>query len=162
MNVAGLILAAQALATAKSRSFLEFPWNNLPKPASRKVVGMRYLLMKFGLSVVLAVMAPGVFAKGSSRAGTSGGAATAFIPVEAAQRVMHFDNDHVWQDAAGTVLVCPLEKNQRYCEKKPGSKAWVPLLQSITVPGHVISGMQFVFPGKDGLKHLLVFWRKAD
>jgi hypothetical protein len=122
-------------------------------------------MLKVFLLMVLAAFAGAAMAKGSSK-GSDGGHTQGFVPIDEAQRVMHFGSERIWGTVDGVVLVCPLDADAssgraKECESKDGKSAWTPLL-SLVVPGYEISGLQYMFAGKDGYRQLLVFWRKKE
>lgn len=111
--------------------------------------------------VAMAVACVAASAGGSSSLSDSapGGA---FVPVNLAQRVMHFGSGRIWQRADGVVLVCPLAEAIERCKRNERSmKSWVDV-HSLAIEGHRISGVQFFFAGQSGEQNLMVFFAKDN
>lgn len=88
--------------------------------------------------------------------------APGYVPIENAQRVIHFDYRRLWYTVDGVVLVCPLDAENAFRDNscvRGKTDAWVPLLL-LKIPGYEIAGVQYVISGSAGYRNLVVFWRK--
>lgn len=118
--------------------------------------------MKAVLVGLLCTLAAGAFAKSPGAA--EPGAAN-FVPIELAQRVTLFDDERTWHNSNGEILICPhpfaagwkdktcLDKND-----KNNTSRWM-TLNSMTIPGFTISGIDYRFIGSGGYRMLIVYWR---
>lgn len=112
-----------------------------------------------GAAMAAACAAAWAGGSSSSSDSTPGGA---FVPVNMAQRVMHFSAGRIWQRSDGVVLVCPLSEAAERCKRSERSmKSWTDV-HSLSIDGYRISGLQFFFAGKDGEQNLLVFFTKDN
>lgn len=104
------------------------------------------------------------FAKGSSHP-KAGEAGASFVPIELAQKTMHFSSERIWQDTVGNILVCPLsakvDSYPRKCEEGTKKYAWV-AMTDLKIPGYEISGFSISFAGSHGYTQLMVYFRKKD
>lgn len=115
-------------------------------------------IFNFALAACSCVAGAGQSSQGSDSPLPSG-----FVPIDNAKRVLHFNSDRIWGTADGIVLVCPLTASasgyEKKCTTKESQNAWVEL-DKLIIPGHEISGIQFMFAGQLGYRQLLVYFRK--
>lgn len=109
-------------------------------------------------AVLLAMgLASGASAKGSDAGVPSAGS---FVPVDLASRVLSFSHSRVWSTTEGVELVCRKPDTNLDCRKIP---TWVgnwTALDAISIPGHAISGLQFV-PDKNGDQGLNIYFKRV-
>ena len=81
------------------------------------------------------------------------------VPIEHAQRVLHFPSSRNWSDTEGRILVCPFVVHASPTNRCP-TDSWVPL-ETMAVSGYRIYGIQYTFAGNDGSRNLLVYFEKS-
>jgi|JI10StandDraft_1071094.scaffolds.fasta_scaffold70483_4 hypothetical protein len=120
-------------------------------------MNMKQWMLGAATVVMCAAASAGSSSSSSDSPGNSG-----FVPVNMAQRVMHFGAGRIWQRADGVVLVCPLNEETERCKRNQRSiKSWVDV-HSLSIEGHRISGVQFFFAGQNGEQQLMVFFAKDN
>lgn len=112
---------------------------------------LRSLVFALTLASPLAVVAQPAAAPGG-----------AMIPIDQAQRILHFPDWRVTHTTSGVVLVCPMQFDSVKCrfsdKDESKSSPWIPL-HSLSLPGYRISGVQFFSAGSSA-QSLKVYFTK--
>ena len=92
--------------------------------------------------------------------------AAGFVPIEQAQRAMHFTDLRVWQSSDGAILVCRWDGeivgrySNKECVDKAGKNAWTDI-NDLKVPGYKIAGYE-IRTITNYETHVIVYFKKES
>lgn len=90
------------------------------------------------------------------------------IPIEFAQRAIHWSPERVRQTTNAVIQICPFEFTttnswqSKQCfdnNDKAQSPKWI-FMNDYKVEGYELSAFQYVFIGNSGYRHLVMYFRK--
>jgi hypothetical protein len=117
------------------------------------------MLRSYTLGLILATLAITATATSKRYVPDSSG-----VPIEEAQRVLHFPGHRNWETSDGVLLVCEYYYKSSFTEKtctdKKGVDRWKPV-NDLKLTGFEISYIGVQFIGPTGSRQVIVYFRKT-